>query len=147
MPTPFTPRAKAFIEGRDRKNPQRYRNRREPKQTASLGEPPEWMTKPQRASWRIFQREIPWLGASHRCLVEIACVVHARLTSGQDVGAGALNLLRQCLGQMGATPTSGITLDLAEPDDDILDAPPRCLAPHLKTRGVSRANTQSVFVP
>jgi hypothetical protein len=124
MPTPFTPRAKAFIEGRDRKNPQRFRNRREPKQTAGLGDPPEWMGDRQRASWRTFQREIPWLGASHRCLVEIACIVHSRLAAGHDVGAGALNLLRQCLGQMGATPSSNVmALNPADEDDALFNRP------------------------
>jgi hypothetical protein len=82
------------------------------------------MTEAQAAAWRTFEAEAPWLNYSHRALAEIASVTRARLAAGQDVGSGALNLLRQCLGQMGATPTSGITLDLAEPDDDILDAPP-----------------------
>lgn len=62
------------------------------------------MNADQRKAWGVLIDEIPWLNKSHRGLVEIAATIRARLYSGAEVGVQALNLLRQCLGQMGATP-------------------------------------------
>lgn len=124
MARPRIPRAKAAVEARDKKDPQRFKNRNEPLSTGNLGNPPEWMGGEQRVAWKIFQREIPWLNESHRGLVEIAAVIRARLASGEEVGVQALNLLRQCLGQMGATPSDASKVTLPEDDedtDDILD--------------------------
>ena len=115
MAMPRTPRAKAAVSGADKKNPQRFRKRNEPKANGPLGDPPEWMGGEQRVVWRDFQRELPWLNESHRALMEIACTVRARLAAGEDVGVQALNLLRQCLGQMGATPSDASKVSI--PDD------------------------------
>jgi hypothetical protein len=44
--------------------------------------------------------------------------------TGQEVGVQALNLLRQCLGQMGATPADATKVTLPnndEEDEDDLD--------------------------
>jgi hypothetical protein len=88
------------------------------------------MSKEQATAWHTFSSEAPWLNYSHRALVEIACVVRARLASGGDVGAGALNLLRQCLGQMGATPSSNVmALDPADEDDALFNRPASALHP------------------
>jgi hypothetical protein len=124
MARPRLPRAKAEIEGRDKKDPQRFKGRNEPRSPGELGDPPEWMGGEQRLAWKVFQTEIPWLTESHRGLVEIATVIRARLSTGEDVGVQALNLLRQCLGQMGATPADASKVTLPEDDeekDDILD--------------------------
>jgi hypothetical protein len=121
---PRTPRAKAAVEARDKINAGRFRNRKEPASAGELGDPPDWMGGEQRATWKIFQREIPWLTASHRGLVEIATIIRSRLTSGEEVGIQALNLLRQCLGSMGATPSDASKVSLPDDDedaDDILD--------------------------
>ena len=124
MARPRIPRAKAAVEARDKKNPQRFKNRKEPSSPGFLGDPPDWMGGEQRLAWRTFQTEIPWLNASHRGVVEIAVIIRARLMAGEECGVQALNLLRQCLGQMGATPSdaSKVTLpDDDEEEDDILD--------------------------
>lgn len=124
MARPRLPRAKAELEGRDKINAGRFKNRKEPTPKGELGDPPEWMGGEQRSVWKTFQNEIPWLTHSHRGLVEIATFIRARLTAGEECGVQALNLLRQCLGQMGATPSdaSKVTLpDDDEEDDDILD--------------------------
>lgn len=124
MARPRIPRAKAALEARDKINAGRFKNRKEPQSPGELGDPPDWMGGEQRAAWKIFQREIPWLTESHRGLVEIATIIRARLASGEEVGVQALNLLRQCLGQMGATPSDASKVALPEDDeeeDDILD--------------------------
>lgn len=123
MARPRIPRAKAAIEARDKKDPQRFKNRKEPTSPDELGDPPDWMGGEQRLVWKVFQKEIPWLNGSHRGLVEIATIIRSRLTAGEEVGIQALNLLRQCLGSMGATPSDASKVSLSEDDeeDDILD--------------------------
>jgi hypothetical protein len=120
---PRIPKAKAKLEARDKVNAGRFKNRKEPTSPDDLGDPPEWMGGEQRLAWRTFQKEIPWLNCSHRGLVEIATIIRARLTAGEEVGIQALNLLRQCLGSMGATPSdaSKVSLPEDEDQDDILD--------------------------
>lgn len=124
MARPRTPKAKAALEARDKINAGRFKNRKEPTSPDELGNPPEWMGGEQRSVWKVFQREIPWLNGSHRGLVEIATIIRARLTAGEEVGIQALNLLRQCLGSMGATPSDSSKVSLPDDDeenDDILD--------------------------
>ncbi|MBB4192782.1 hypothetical protein [Rhizobium aethiopicum] len=104
MARPRTPKAKATVTGADKKNKGRFEERVEPTVSDDLGEPPAWMPEGQQLAWRTIAKEIPWLNASHRALVEIASYVRGRLMANEDVGVQALNLLRQCLGQMGATP-------------------------------------------
>ena len=105
MARPRVPLIKAQITGRIKRDPQRFDGRVEPLVTSPLGPPPSWMTLEQKEAWNTFRTELVWLNKSHRSLVEIASTVRARVMSGADIGVKALGLLRQCLGQMGATPT------------------------------------------
>ena len=119
MPRPRLARSKALIEGRDVKDPQRYRTRKEPRGLGPVGPPPKWFSQQQAAVWAQFVTETPGLNGSHRALLEIACVTRARLVAGHQVGVQALNLLRQCLGQMGATPADATKITMPhEPDDE-----------------------------
>lgn len=128
MARPRTPRAKAAVEGADKKNPQRFRGRNDVGVDGPLGDPPAWLvdtdTNMARSAWVLFADELPWLNKSHRALVGMAASVRGRLIAGQDVGVQALNLLRQCLGQMGATPADATKVSLPDDEDekdDILD--------------------------
>jgi hypothetical protein len=118
---PRKPTAKARVEGRHLINAGRYK-RNEPTADA-IGDPPSWLTDPQRTAWREFAGELPWLNRSHRALVGIASVLRARLQSGEEVGTKALNLLRLCLSSMGATPADASKVSWApeEEPDDLLD--------------------------
>jgi hypothetical protein len=115
------PAAKAKIEGRHLKNPQRYKPNEPTSQP--IGDPPAWLTEPQAKAWRGFEAELPWLRVSDRCIVSIASVLRARLESGQEVGTKALSLLRLCLGSMGATPADASKINWAPDDepDELLD--------------------------
>lgn len=128
MARPRNPLGKAKTEGRDTKDPQRFKARKEPKGSGPLGSPPEWLTDTDtnkaKSAWLLFQTEIPWLTESHRMLVGMAANIQGRIMANQDVGVQAMNLLRQCLGQMGATPSdaSKVTVPDDEDDkDDLLD--------------------------
>lgn len=117
MSKPRLPLAKAKVAGRDVINAGRFAGRKEPK-APPLGAPSAWMTKDHRAVWAQFAKELPWLNASHRSLLEIAVSVRTRLVKGEDVGVQALNLLRQCLGQMGATPADATKVHVPDGDEE-----------------------------
>lgn len=103
MPRPLTPRLKAAMTGADKRNPKRFLGRTEPA-TVPLGGPSSWMQGKQNVAWQMFRDELPWLRESDRTIVEIASGIRGRMMDGEHVPYPALVLLRQCLGQMGATP-------------------------------------------
>lgn len=128
MARPRTPRAKAAVEASDKKNPQRFKNRTDAKAGGPLGNPPAWLKDtPElkaKAAWKLFEKELPWLNQSHRTLVGMAANIQGRIMAGQEVGVQAMNLLRQMLGQMGATPADAskvATGDDGDQKDDLLD--------------------------
>lgn len=128
MARPRTPIAKATVEARDKMNAGRFKDRKEPKANGPLGKPPIWIKdndeNKAKSAWLLFEREIPWLTESHRMLVGMASNIQGRLMAGQDVGVQAMNLLRQMLGQMGATPADATKVTVSnddEEDDDGLD--------------------------
>ena len=123
MPRPRTPLAKARLLGRDKQNPARFTGRNEPLIDDELGSAPRWLLDTENAkareAWGELRDSIPWLNSSHRGIVAIAAVVMGRMIAGQDVGIQSMNLLRQCLGQMGATPADAGRIGLPdEPSDD-----------------------------
>jgi hypothetical protein len=122
MARPRTPVAKAAIEARDKINAGRFKNRVEPKQNGPLGKPPTWIKDTEgnkaKSAWLLFEREIPWLTESHRILVGMASNIQGRMMAGQDVGVQAMNLLRQMLGQMGATPADATKVSVSDDEED-----------------------------
>lgn len=108
MPRPRVPKVKAVITGRDKRDPARFTGRNEPTVTEALGGPPGWLVDTEsnkaREAWETISQDIPWLNSSHRILVATAASILGRMMAGQECGVQAMNLLRQCLGQMGATP-------------------------------------------
>ncbi|MEL4374117.1 hypothetical protein AAE521_03965 [Brucella cytisi] len=77
-----------------------------------------------KSAWKLLAKELPWLNESHRTLVGMASTIQGRIMAGQEVGVQAMNLLRQMLGQMGATPADAskvATPDECEEKDDLLD--------------------------
>lgn len=123
------PVKKALVEGRDISHPESYRNRTEPTITDPIGEPFAWVKNTDknraREAWAVIASTVPWLNSSHRILVAAASNILGRIIAGQDVGVQASNLLRQCLGQMGATPADASKISWApveiDPDDEIFE--------------------------
>jgi hypothetical protein len=72
-------------------------------------------------AWKEIASEVPWLNSSHRGHLAIAANIRGRMMKGDDVGVQAMNLLRQCYGQMGATPadSSKIPPPAEEPETTI----------------------------
>jgi len=128
MAKPRTPLAKAKAEGRDIVNAGRFKSRSEPKGLPPLGAPPRWVrdTTDNKAmtAWKELSKDLPWLNGSHRAHLTIASSIYGRVIAGQDVGVQALNLLRQCLGQMGGNPADATKVSVPDDDeekDDLLD--------------------------
>jgi hypothetical protein len=121
MARPRTPIQKAKVTGVAYKKRLKFESRKDASVSEPLGKPPAWMSEHQIAAWALFVKEVPWLNSSHRGLVEIAATIRGRLMSGEEVGVQALNLLRQALGQMGATPADASKATV-RPDDGEEDA-------------------------
>lgn len=121
MPRPRTPSGKAEVTGRSRHDPGRFKNRQEPN-TDLLGGPSDFLDEHGVKAWEAFKKECFWLKESHRAFVEVASTIRGRLLKGENVGVQALNLLRLCLGQMGATPADASKVNIPngeeeDPDD------------------------------
>lgn len=121
MPRPRTPKAKAKLLGQADKNKTRFRGRNEPKVTEDLGAAPAWLvdtekSKP-RLAWEILREEVPWLNRSHRMLVATLCGQLGRLVIGAEVGVQASVFIKQCLSEMGATPSAASKVGV-KPDDE-----------------------------
>lgn len=122
MARPRNPLVKAVTEGRNKKDPQRYRDRKEPAVKNELGPPPKWLvdTDASKAAtaWKLFESELPWLNGAHRSILEIASNIRGRLVAGQEVGVQSLTLLRQCLSTLGATPADASKVQVPDEEND-----------------------------
>jgi len=98
-----TPNAKAAVTGTASRNPSRFAGRNDPT-VAPLGEPTAFLDDAQRKAWDCFKAEIPWLVASDRSLVEIACILRARFQQGGEAGINVLQTYSAVLSKLGATP-------------------------------------------
>ncbi len=79
------------------------------------------MKKASQVAWKKFVNELPWLNGSHRALVGIATELRGRQITGEELSVAGYNLLRLCLGQMGATPVDSSKVTL--PEDEALEDP------------------------
>jgi hypothetical protein len=120
MARPRTPKAKALVTGADKKNKGRFDGRNEPNIADDVGEPFDWLGEHAQKAWREISSEVPWLNSSHRGHLAIAANIRGRMMKGDDVGVQAMNLLRQCYGQMGATPADASKAG-AKPDGESKD--------------------------
>ncbi|GAA6202485.1 hypothetical protein [Aquicoccus sp. SU-CL01552] len=112
------PLKKAVLTGAAAKNPQRYRDRSEP-ETKPLGDPPKHLSATERAAWRAFAQELPWLADSDRALLASACALRARVQAGGDISTADIRELRMHLVSLGATPIARQNVVTPEdPEDD-----------------------------
>lgn len=121
MARPRTPKAKAELLGHADKNKTRFKARNEPKVNGELGDAPNWLADTEhnkpREAWAILRREVPWLNESHRMLVATVCNQLGRLIAGQEIGVQASVFIKQCLNEMGATPSAASKVGV-KPDDE-----------------------------
>lgn len=120
MPMPRTPKAKAAVTGQAAVRRKKFEERHEPVVSDSVGDPFDWLNEFAQKAWREIASEVPWLNSSHRGHLAIAANIRGRMMKGEDVGVQAMNLLRQCYGQMGATPADASKAG-AKPDGERKD--------------------------
>ncbi|WP_312237062.1 hypothetical protein [Stenotrophomonas sp.] len=119
MARPRLPVAKAATGGAAVKNPGRHAGRKKPKGTRALGEPYKTMTAAQKRAWAEFEREMPWLNASHRVLLRLACFWTAKMDDPEaDFGVSATQALSSILSKLGATPVDESKVSHGTDEDD-----------------------------
>lgn len=106
----------ATITGRTVHDPQRFRGRASPKGLGPIGEPFAIMTEAQREAWKTFVGELPWLNRSHRAILQLACVLRARIEADPTAGVAALQVFSAVLSKLGATPVD--ESKITDPDDE-----------------------------
>ncbi|SEQ38077.1 hypothetical protein SAMN05428969_2838 [Devosia sp. YR412] len=118
MPRPRTPIAKARATGAILNHPARYKGGSNTAGTAEpLGPPPNWLTPDQGAAWDDLASTLPWLNRSHSGIVGITANLMAQLQSGA-ASVTAMNLLRLCLGQLGATPADAQRVEMPSVEEE-----------------------------
>ncbi len=123
MPRPRTPLAKARLTGADRKDPDRFRDRAEPKTSkAPVGKPPAYLAKEAKAVWQELARDLGWLVREDRFALESACLAIAQVRTMHKVGepvTGALfAAMNSALGKLGASPADRSKVNATPPEDD-----------------------------
>jgi hypothetical protein len=121
MPAQRLPAQKAAVTGAAIKNPQRFRERKEPA-SVPLGEPSKHLDHFGKQAFEAFKRELPWLMEGDRSLVEVASALRGRLIEdAAGVGVSALQALSAVLSKLGATPVDRSKVALPgeeeEPDE------------------------------
>lgn len=113
---PRVPEAVARLTGAAAKNPQRHRNRADPK-VGPLGSPPKHLTADEADAWREFAAEMPWLARSDRAILEVASRLRTMMAGGEFT-SGLATELRQCLNAMGGSPSTRSKVPAPKDDED-----------------------------
>lgn len=122
MARPRLPAAKAEVIGAAIKDAGRFKDRKPPKGTRSLGEPYKAMSEAEQVAWHEFADELPWLNSSHRALLQLACRLRARLNNDPDMGVNAMQAYSAILSKLAATPVDETKVNYGdEADQDPAD--------------------------
>jgi hypothetical protein len=116
MPRPRKSLDALKLSGTFQKTKGRYSGRREI-DNRDLGEPPKWLSPAARSAWREMVPTLPWLRQSHRGIVAITSLLAAKMRTG-ELGMSGMNLLRQCLGSLGANPSDFARIGWSPPEED-----------------------------
>lgn len=73
------------------------------------------MPDDQKAVWRQYVAEWPWLDSSDRTILRMACILTVRLDK-EDVGVNTLQTLSSILSKLGATPVDKSKVNHADGD-------------------------------
>lgn len=123
MPTPKTPLSKAKLTGADKLNPQRFRDRTEPRTSGeAVGNAPAYLGTDAKAVWKELADSLGWLIREDRAALELASValgqVRDFVKAGEPVPASLLAASNTSLGKLGATPSDRAKVSMPADDDD-----------------------------
>jgi hypothetical protein len=92
-----------------------------PKIVGTIGNPPKWMTKEEKKIWYALRKAAPGqLGANDRTLLEITCVLKARLQE-RTITTSERGQLIGCLKQLGFIVIDRQPVAKETPENDELD--------------------------
>lgn len=112
-----TPLDKAEVSGRTQHDPGRYKDRTKITGSRPLGEPYVRMTDAEKEAWADLKANIPWLKASHRQIVRLACVHLAKLDEG-TLSVTGIRSLTGILAKLGATPVDECRIFHQQSEED-----------------------------
>lgn len=112
------PKAAADVSGATLKNPARYRTSVGEKGARPIGPPYASMTPAQCEAWRMFVAELPWLNGSHRAILQLACILHARIDENPAAGVNVIQTYSAVLSKLGATPADAARVTVPDDGDD-----------------------------
>ena len=115
MARPRLPEKVAKTIGANIKDPQRFRDRKEPK-VKSLGHAPKSFDADQVDIWDEFNADFPWLGRSDRRVVGLAVILQSEINKG-DAPVAVFAQMRMLLSSMGGTPVDRSKVQAPEDDD------------------------------
>lgn len=118
MARPRLPKAKAEVSGAALINAGRFKDRISPRGTRALGEAYKNMSAGQVEAWKEFRDELPWLNSSHRALLQLACVLRARMNEDPEMGVNALSTYSAVLSKLAATPVDDSKVNMPDGEDD-----------------------------
>lgn len=120
MPRPRLTPSKATLTGAEAKNPQRFRDRSEPKKSGRpLGAAPSYLPKTSKRAWAVFADELPWLTFEDRGAVEIVSLMRAQIMDKTpDLSASFFGNYRMALSSLGATPVDRTKVYQPKDGDD-----------------------------
>src|SRR3546814_16545427 len=78
-----------------------------------LGDPYANMTETEQFHCRAIERDIPWVHSSHRLIVRLACMLHARMDEDK-LGLTGVRSLLSLLSKLGAPTVEAGRVSLAE---------------------------------
>jgi hypothetical protein len=118
MARPRLPKAKAEVSGAALIHAGRFKDRIAPRGTRALGDPYKNMTAGQIEAWEEFRDELPWLNSSHRALLQLACVLRARMNEDPEMGVNALSTYSAVLSKLAATPVDETKVSVPDGADE-----------------------------
>lgn len=123
MPRPRTPLAKARLTGADRKDPDRFRDRAEPKTSkAPVGKAPAYLDKEAKAVWSELARDLGWLVLEDRAALEVASLAVGQVRkmhrAGEPITGALFAAMNASLGKLGASPADRSKVNATPPEDD-----------------------------
>jgi hypothetical protein len=128
MPRPKKSALLARISGADLNHPARYKSASmAPTSVTLIGGPPSWLDAAQGMAWNELRDTLPWIEKAHTGIVGIASVLLAKLHAG-TANMSEMNLLRLCLGQLGATPADARRVSMPEADKAGDDPAEQCFS-------------------
>jgi hypothetical protein len=117
MGRPRLPQPIAEVTAAAIKNPQRFRDRKEP-ETGPLGAPPAHLPMAVQECWNLFARELPWLTDADRAIVEGASHLRHRMMSDPECPVAVFTQLRLIMQALGGTPTTRTKIGAGDEDGD-----------------------------